>query len=51
MVETSCRFVLFFDCISRFGPHQPADLQGVRHQSVTDFLRGAPLGGSAGDEH
>ena len=31
--------------------HQPADLQGVRHQSVTDFLRGAPLGGSTGDEH
>ena len=26
-------------------PHQPADLQGVRHQSLTDFLRGAPLGG------
>ena len=22
-------------------PHQPADLQGVRHQSLTDFLRGA----------
>ena len=27
-------------------PHQPADLQGVRHQSLTDFLRGAPLGAS-----
>ena len=27
-------------------PHQPADLRGVRHQSLTDFLRGAPLGGS-----
>lgn len=32
-------------------PHQPADLQGVRHQSLTDFLRGAPLGGSAPGEH
>ena len=31
-------------------PHQPADLQGVRHQSLTDFLRGAPLGASASDE-
>ena len=30
-------------------PHQPADLQGVRHQSLTDFLRGAPLGASADD--
>ena len=29
-------------------PHQPADLRGVRHQSLTDFLRGAPLGGSTG---
>ena len=27
-------------------PHQPADLRGVRHQPLTDFLRGAPLGGS-----
>ncbi|MCY4512044.1 MAG: hypothetical protein OXG35_34525, partial [Acidobacteria bacterium] len=27
-------------------PHQPADLEGVRHQSLTDFLRGAPLGAS-----
>ncbi len=27
-------------------PHQPADLEGVRHQSLTDFLRGAPLGGT-----
>ena len=27
-------------------PHQPRDLQGVRHQSLTDFLRGAPLGAS-----
>ena len=25
-------------------PHQPADFQGVKHQSLTDFLRGAPLG-------
>ena len=31
-------------------PYQPADLQGVRHQSLTDFLRGAPLEASAGDE-
>ena len=31
-------------------PHRPADLQGVRHQSLTDFLRGAPLGAAAGDE-
>ena len=30
-------------------PHQPADLQGVRHQPLTDFLRGAPLGGPEGD--
>ena len=30
-------------------PHQPADLQGVRHQSLTDFLRGAPLGATEGD--
>ncbi|MCY4076858.1 MAG: ATP-binding protein [Acidobacteria bacterium] len=30
-------------------PHQPADLQGVRHQSLTDFLRGAPLGALEGD--
>ena len=29
--------------------HQPADLQGVRHQSLADFLRGAPLGGPALD--
>ena len=29
-------------------PHQPADLQGVRHQSLTDFLRGAPLGAATG---
>ena len=28
-------------------PHQPADFQGVKHQSLTDFLRGAPLGGAA----
>ena len=27
-------------------PHQPADFQGVKHQSLTDFLRGAPLGGA-----
>ena len=27
-------------------PHQPADLQGVRHRSLTDLLRGAPLGAS-----
>lgn len=25
-------------------PHQPPDFEGVRHQSLTDFLRGAPLG-------
>lgn len=25
-------------------PHQPADFNGVRHQSLTGFLRGAPLG-------
>ena len=25
-------------------PHQPADFEGVRHQSLTGFLRGAPLG-------
>ena len=25
-------------------PHQPADFQGVKHQPLTDFLRGAPLG-------
>ncbi|MYK31705.1 MAG: ATP-binding protein, partial [Boseongicola sp. SB0670_bin_30] len=31
-------------------PHQPADLEGVRHQSLTDFLRGAPLETSADDE-
>ena len=30
-------------------PHQPADLQGVRHQSLTEFLRGVPLGASEGD--
>ena len=30
-------------------PHQPADLQGVRHQSLTEFLRGAPLGAPEGD--
>ena len=30
-------------------PHQPADLEGVRHQSLTDFLRGAPLGASMDD--
>lgn len=29
--------------------HQPADLQGVRRQSLTDFLRGAPLGAAAGN--
>ena len=29
--------------------HQPGDLQGVRHQSLTEFLRGAPLGASEGD--
>lgn len=28
-------------------PHQPADFQGVKHQSLTDFLRGAPLGAAA----
>ncbi|MYD70996.1 MAG: ATP-binding protein [Acidobacteria bacterium] len=27
-------------------PHQPADFEGVRHQSLTSFLRGAPLGAS-----
>ena len=27
-------------------PYQPVDFDGVRHQSLTDFLRGAPLGGS-----
>ena len=26
-------------------PHQPADFQGVRHQSIVDFLHGSPLGG------
>ena len=26
-------------------PYQPADFQGVSHQSLTDFLRGAALGG------
>jgi predicted AAA+ superfamily ATPase len=26
-------------------PHQPADFQGVRHQSIVDFLRGSALGG------
>ena len=31
-------------------PHQPADLQDVRHQSLTDFLRGALLAAAAGDE-
>ena len=31
--------------------HQPADLQGVRHQSLTGFLRGASLGAAAGGEH
>ena len=25
-------------------PYQPSDFEGVRHQSLTDFLRGAPLG-------
>ena len=30
-------------------PHQPADLQGVRHQSLIEFLRGVPLGASEGD--
>ena len=25
-------------------PHQPADFNGVRHQSLSGFLRGAPLG-------
>jgi len=30
-------------------PHQPADLAGVRHQSLADFLRGAPLGASMDD--
>ena len=25
-------------------PHQPSDFEGVRHQSLTEFLRGAPLG-------
>ena len=29
-------------------PHQPADFEGVRHQPLEDFLRGAPLG-SAGE--
>ena len=28
-------------------PHQPADFQGVKHQSLTAFLRGAPLGAAA----
>ena len=31
-------------------PHQPADLQGVRHQSLAEFLRGAPLGASEADD-
>jgi len=26
------------------GPHQPPDFEGVRHQFLTDFLCGAPLG-------
>ncbi len=30
-------------------PHQPADFQGVRHQSLSEFLRGAPLGGAERD--
>ena len=25
-------------------PHQPSDFEGARHQSLTEFLRGAPLG-------
>lgn len=25
-------------------PHQPADFNGVRHRSLSGFLRGAPLG-------
>ena len=29
-------------------PHQPADFQGVIHQSIVDFLRGSPLGGGRG---
>ena len=29
-------------------PHQPADLEGVRHQWLTEFLRGARLGGFDG---
>ena len=29
-------------------PHQPADFQGVRHQSIVDFLRGSPLAGGHG---
>ena len=32
-------------------PHQPADLEGVRHQSLTAFLRGEPLGGSVDDDY
>ena len=30
-------------------PHQPTDFHGVRHQSLSDFLRGAPLGGAERD--
>ena len=29
-------------------PHQPADFEGVRHQPLEDFLRGAPLGAAGG---
>lgn len=28
-------------------PYQPSDFEGVRHQALTDFLRGAPLGGES----
>ena len=29
-------------------PHQPADFQGVRHQSIVDFLRGSPFASGHG---
>ncbi len=31
-------------------PHQPDAFEGVRHQSLTGFLRGAPLGARNGDD-
>ena len=30
--------------------HQPSDFRGVKHQPLTDFLRGAPLGARSGGE-